>query len=75
MVITFHLRSVEGDVIQVYIMRGYWIGFSILCVTNLLLQILGKISAVPPIIVTGIIAFISLMAWFNLSKKSIEKDV
>lgn len=67
---SFHLRSVEGDVIQGYIMRGYWMGFSIVCVTNLVLQMLGRISAVPPIIETGIIAFISLMAWLNLSKKS-----
>ena len=73
-VITFHLRSVEGDVIQGHIMRGYWMGFSIVCVTNLVLQISGKISAVPPIIGTGIIAIISLMAWLNLSKKSIGKD-
>ena len=72
-VITFHLRSVEGNVTQGHIMRGYWIGFSIVCVTNLVLQISGKISAVPPIIGTGIIAMISLLAWLNLSKGSIEK--
>ena len=64
----------EGDVIKGYIMRGYWMGFSIVCVTNLVLQTSGKISVVPPIIGTGIIAFMSLMAWLNLSKMSIGKD-
>ena len=49
-------------------------GFSIVCVTNLVLQTSGKISVVPPIIGTGIIAFMSLMAWLNLSKMSIGKD-
>ena len=73
-VITFHLRGVEGDLIQRHIMRGYSIGFSIVCITNLILQISGKISAVPPIIGTGIIVIISLVAWLNLSKGVAEKS-
>ena len=72
-VITFNLRSVEGNIIQRYIMRGYWVAFSIVCFTNLVLQILGKISAVPPIIGTGIISILSLLAWLNIPKASIEK--
>ena len=72
-VITFHLREVEGILFQLNIMRGYWIAFSIICITNIVLQLLGKISAIPPTIATGIIAFLSLLSWLNLSKASLEK--
>ena len=72
-VITFHLREVEGILFQLNIMRGYWIAFSIICITNIVLQLLGKISALPPTIATGIIAFLSLLSWLNLSKASLEK--
>ena len=72
-VITFHLREVEGIFFQLNIMRGYWIAFSIICITNIVLQLLGKISALPPTIATGIIAFLSLLSWLNLSKASLEK--
>lgn len=72
-VITFHLREVEGILFQLNIMKGYWIAFSIICITNIVLQLLGKISALPPTIATGIIAFLSLLSWLNLSKASLEK--
>ena len=71
--ITFHLRGIEIASIQRNIMRGYWIAFSIVCITNLVLQISGKISALPPIIGTGTIAILSLITWLNLSKAVIEK--
>ena len=72
-VITFHLRQVEGILFQLNIMRGYWIAFSIICITNIVLQLLGKISAIPPTIATTIIALLSLLSWLNLSKASLEK--
>ena len=72
-VITFHLREVEGILFQLNIMRGYWIAFSIICITNIVLQLLGKISAIPPTIATAIIALLSLLSWLNLSKASLEK--
>ena len=72
-VITFHLRQVEGILFQLNIMRGYWIAFSIICITNIVLQLLGKISTIPPTIATTIIALLSLLSWLNLSKASLEK--
>ena len=72
-VITFHLREVEGIFFQLNIMRGYWIAFSIICITNIVLQLLGKISAIPPTIATAIIAVLSLLSWLKLSKASLEK--
>ena len=72
-VITFHLREVEGILFKLNIMRGYWIAFSIICITNIVLQLLGKISAIPPTIATAIIALLSLLSWLNLSKASLEK--
>ena len=72
-VITFHLREVEGIFFQLNIMRGYWIAFSIICITNIVLQLLGKISAIPPTIATAIIALLSLLSWLKLSKASLEK--
>ena len=72
-VITFHLREVEGILFQLNIMRGYWIAFSIICITNIVLQLLGKISAIPPTIATAIIVLLSFLSWLNLSKASLEK--
>ena len=72
-VITFHLREIEGTLFQKNIMRGYWIAFSIVCVTNLILQILGKISAVPPTIGTATVALLTFLAWRSLSKIRAEE--
>ena len=72
-VITFHLREIEGTLFQKNIMRGYWIAFSIVCVTNLILQILGKISAVPPTIGTAAVALLTFLAWRSLSKIRAEE--
>ena len=69
-IITYHLRNIEGHAFQVHVMRGYTLAFSVVCITNLLLQLLGKISAVPPTLGTGIIAFLSFVSWRSLAKVS-----
>ena len=69
-IITYHLRNIEGREFQAHVMRGYTLAFSVVCVTNLMLQVLGKISAVPPTIATGAIAILSFVSWRNLVKIS-----
>ncbi len=67
-IITYHLRNIEGRTFQAHVMRGYTLAFSIVCITTIVLQILGKISAVPPIVGTGIVAILSFLSWRNLAK-------
>ena len=69
-IITYHLRNIEGQAFQAHVMRGYTLAFSVVCITTLILQILGKISAVPPIVGTGIVAILSLFSWRSLAKDS-----
>tara|TARA_B100001564_G_scaffold194320_1_gene163314 strand:- start:67 stop:459 length:393 start_codon:yes stop_codon:yes gene_type:complete len=69
-IITYHLRNIEGRAFQAHVMRGYTLAFSVVCVTNLMLQVLGKISAVPPTVATGAIAILSFVSWRNLEKIS-----
>ena len=69
-IITYHLRNIEGYAFEAHVMRGYTLAFSVVCITNLLLQLLGKISAVPPTVGTGIIAFLSFVSWRSLVKVS-----
>ena len=69
-IITYHLRNIEGYAFEAHVMRGYTLAFSVVCITNLLLQLLGKISAVPPTVGTGIIAFLSFVSWRSLAKVS-----
>ena len=69
-IITYHLRNIEGRTFQAHVMRGYTLAFSVVCVTNLILQVLGKISAVPPTVATGLIAILSFVSWRNLAKIS-----
>ena len=45
-IITYHLRNIEGQAFQAHVMRGYTLAFSVVCITTLILQILGKISAI-----------------------------
>ena len=66
-IITYHLRNVEGQAFQAHVMRGYTLAFSVVCITTLVLQILGKISALPPIVGTGIVAILSLISWRSLA--------
>ena len=61
-IITYHLRNVEGRAFQAHVMRGYTLAFSVVCITTIILQILGKISAVPPIVGTGIVAILSFIS-------------
>jgi len=68
-IITYHLRNVEGRAFQAHVMRGYTLAFSVVCITTLILQILGKISAVPPIVGTGIVAILSFFSWRSLAKE------
>ena len=67
-IITYHLRNIEGRTFQAHVMRGYTLAFSVVCITTIVLQILGKISAVPPIVGTGIVAILSFLSWRNLAK-------
>ena len=67
-IITFHLRNIEGIAFQARIMRGYSLAFSVICITTLVLQILGKISAAPPILGTGIVTVLSFLSWRSLTK-------
>ena len=69
-IITYHLRNIEGQAFQAHVMRGYPLAFSVICITTLVLQILGKISAVPPIVGTGIVAILSLISWRSLTQSS-----
>ena len=69
-IITYHLRNIEGRAFQAHVMRGYTLAFSVVCVTNLMLQVLGKISAVPPTVATGLIAILSFVSWRNSAKIS-----
>ena len=69
-IITYHLRNIEGLSFQAHVMRGYTLAFSVVCITNLVLQLLGKISAIPPIAGTGIIAILSFISWRSLMKVS-----
>ena len=69
-IITYHLRNIEGRSFQAHVMRGYTLAFSVVCVTNLMSQVLGKISAVPPTVATGLIAILSFVSWRNLAKIS-----
>ena len=69
-IITYHLRNIEGHAFQAHLMRGYSLAFSVICITTLILQILGKISAVPPIVGTGIVAILSYFSWRSLAKDS-----
>ena len=72
-IITYHLRNIEGQAFQAHVMRGYTLAFSVVCITTLVLQILGKISAAPPIVGTGIVAILSLISWLSLTKSSDQK--
>ena len=67
-IITYHLRNIEGLAFQANIMRGYTLAFSVVCITTLVLQILGKISAVPPIVGTGLVATLSFVSRRSLAK-------
>jgi hypothetical protein len=69
-IITYHLRNIEGRAFQAHVMRGYTLAFSVVCVNNLMLQVLGKISAAPPTVATGLIAILSFVSWRNLAKIS-----
>ena len=67
-IITYHLRNIQGQAFQAHVIRGYTLAFSVVCVTTLILQVLGKISAVPPTVGTGLIAVLSFVSWRNLAK-------
>ena len=62
-IISFHLRNMAELALQKHVMRGYALAFSVVCLTNIVLQVSGKISAVPPTIATGIIALLSFVSW------------
>ena len=72
-IITYHLRNIEGQAFQAHVMRGYTLAFSVVCITTLVLQILGKISAVPPIVGTGIVAILSFVSWRSIARESGQK--
>ena len=72
-IITYHVRNIEGQAFQAHVMRGYTLAFSVVCITTLVLQILGKTSAVPPIVGTGIVAILSFVSWRNIARESGQK--
>ena len=72
-IITYHLRNIEGRAFQAHVMRGYTLAFSVVCITTLVLQLSGKISAVPPTVGTGLIAILSLVSWRNIARESGQK--
>ena len=72
-IITYHVRNIEGQAFQAHVMRGYTLAFSVVCITTLVLQILGKISAVPPTVGTGIVAILSFVSWRNIASESGQK--
>ena len=67
-IITYHLRNIEGQAFQAHVMRGYTLAFSVVCITTLVSHISGKISAVPPIVGTGVVAILSFLSWRSLAK-------
>ena len=69
-IITYHLRNIEGRAFQAHVMRGYTLAFSVVCVTTLILQVSSKISALPPTVGTGLVAVLSFFSWRNLAKES-----
>jgi len=60
------LRNMAELALQILVMRGYALAFSVICITNIVLQFSGKISAIPPTIATGIIALLSFASWRGL---------
>ena len=72
-IITYDLRNNEGQAFRANVMRGYPLAFSVICITTLVLQILGKISAVFLILGTGIVAILSLVSWRSLTQSSDQK--
>jgi hypothetical protein len=69
-IITFQLRNIEELEHQKSIMLGYGVGFFTIFITNLTLQLTGKINAIPPIIATGLIFILSSYSWWNLHKNA-----
>ena len=72
-IISYHLRDITGHAFQIHVMRGYTLAFAVVCITNLALQLTGKISAVPPILGTGVIAVLSLLTWRSLVSRTKEE--
>ena len=72
-IITYHLRNIEGRAFQAHVMRGYTLAFSVVCFTTLILQALGKISAIPPTVGTGLVAILSFVSWRNIARESGQK--
>ena len=72
-IISYHLRDITGHAFQIQIMRGYTLAFGVVCITNLALQLAGKISAVPPIVGTGVIAVLSFLTWRSLVSRAKEE--
>ena len=72
-IISYHLRDITGHAFQIQVMRGYTLAFGVVCITNLALQLAGKISAVPPIVGTGVIAVLSFLTWRSLVSRAKEE--
>ena len=70
-VITYHLREIEGVAFQTQVMRGFSIAFSGVFLTTLVLHLLGKISAIPPTVGIGVVALLSIYTWLNLRNNKV----
>ena len=71
-IISFHLRNMAELALQILVMRGYALAFSVICITNIVLQFSGKISAIPPTIATGVIALLSFASWRGLLNRDVD---
>ena len=72
-IISYHLRDITGHAFQLHVMRSYTLAFGVVCITNLALQLTGKISAAPPIVGTGVIAVLSFLTWRRLVSRTKEE--
>ena len=72
-IISYHLRDITGHAFQLHVMRSYTLAFGVVCITNLALQLTAKISAVPPILGTGVIAVLSFLTWRRFISRTKEE--
>ena len=70
-VITYHLREIKGVAFQAQVMRGFSIAFSVVFLTTLVLHLLGKISAIPPMVGIGVVVLLSIYTWLNLRNNNV----
>lgn len=68
-VVSYHLQEITEYCSQVLIMRGYALLIKSICITNIVIQLTGKIPAVTSSIPSELVAIIFRLACRNLRKK------